>query len=125
VYWPISGRSSLVETGNGLFCFFSRWTDEPLPVRYVLSGDHWGSVMPRFYLHLRQDGELILDDEGVELADVAAARRKAERGARELLAEAIKAGKDTVADAFVIADEFGRPLDTVLFLAVLPKSLKK
>lgn len=81
--------------------------------------------MQRIYFQLRQDGELILEDEGIELADVAAARREAERGARELLAEAIKAGKDTVPEAFVIANEHGRPVNTVLLLAVLPKSLKK
>jgi hypothetical protein len=81
--------------------------------------------MRRFYFHLRQDGELVLDDEGIELPDVATARREAERGARELLAEAIKASKDTVPEAFVIADEHGREVDTVLLVAVLPKSLKK
>ena len=45
--------------------------------------------------------------------------------AREILAEAIRSGRPKIPDAFVIADEAGRALDTILLAAVLPESLKK
>jgi hypothetical protein len=81
--------------------------------------------MARFYFHLRAGDRLIPDDEGTDLPDFPAAQREAQLGARELLAEAIKSGKQKVPDAFVIADEAGRALDTILLAAVLPESLKK
>ena len=80
--------------------------------------------MVRFYFHLRAGDGLLTDDEGQDLPDLSAARREAEQAARELLAEAIKAGKEEVAEAFVIADEHGREIDIVLLAAVLPKHLK-
>jgi plasmid stability protein len=81
--------------------------------------------MGRFYFHLRREGELVTDDEGTELPNVRAARREAEQGAREMLAEAIKAGGDTIPDAFIVADEHGREVDTVLLATLLPKPLRK
>lgn len=81
--------------------------------------------MERFYFHVRADGELQPDEEGQDLADVSAARREAEQGARELLAEAIQAGEEQIPEALVIADEDGREVDTVLLANVLPKSLRK
>ncbi|NOJ40336.1 DUF6894 family protein [Bradyrhizobium australiense] len=81
--------------------------------------------MARFYFHLREMDQLVTDDEGVELPDQSAALREAQRGARDLLADAIKTGKDTVPDAFVIADEQGREIATLLFETVLPKPLNK
>jgi hypothetical protein len=46
-------------------------------------------------------------------------------GARELLAEAIKNGKQKVPDAFVIVDEAGQALETLLLSSLLPRSLKR
>ena len=80
--------------------------------------------MRRFYFHLR-GGELVTDDEGAELPDVMAALRVGELGARELLADAIKAGKETVPEAVIITDDHGREVDTVLFATLLPRSLRK
>jgi hypothetical protein len=81
--------------------------------------------MGRFHFHLRVGDEITSDDEGMDLPDLSAAKREALLGARELLAEAIKSGKQTVPDAFVIADDEGRALDTVSLAAVLPEPLKK
>jgi hypothetical protein len=69
--------------------------------------------------------ELIPDDEGTELPDVAAATREALKSARELLAEAIKVGKPKVPDALVIADEAGRTVEVLPLAAVLPEPFKK
>jgi hypothetical protein len=81
--------------------------------------------MARFYFHLSQGDQLIIDDEGLDLPDFSAAQREALLGARELLAEAIKSGKPEVAEAFVIADEAGQELGTVPLATVLPRTLKK
>jgi len=79
----------------------------------------------RFYFQLRAGDELLTDDEGQDWPDLSAARREAEQAARELLAEAIRAGKEEIPEAFVIADEDGREIDIVPLAAVLPKLIKK
>jgi hypothetical protein len=80
--------------------------------------------MTRFYFHLRTGDELMLDEEGQSFCDLFAARREAEKSARELLANAIKDGKEKVADALVIVDEQGQ-IDSFLIANVLPKSYRK
>jgi hypothetical protein len=81
--------------------------------------------MARFYFHVREMDQLITDDLGIELPDKSAAVREAQQGARELLANAIRAGKDRVPEAFVIADEQGREIATLPLAAMLPEQLKK
>jgi hypothetical protein len=81
--------------------------------------------MGRFYFHLKEGDELIADEDGTELPDVAAATREALFSARELLANAIKAGKPKVYDALVIADEAGRTVEVLPFSAILPEPLNK
>jgi uncharacterized protein DUF6894 len=83
------------------------------------------STVGRFYFHLRSGEELLRDDEGQDFPDRSAARQEAEQAARELLAEAIKGGRARVPEAFVIADELGREIDTVLLAAALPEPFKK
>jgi hypothetical protein len=81
--------------------------------------------MGRFYFHIRRfDEQVILDQEGSDLPDGDAARQEALLSARQILAEAIKSGKEDTPEAFVIADSDGRELQTVPFNSVLPKSLK-
>jgi hypothetical protein len=82
------------------------------------------AAMGRFYFHVLAGDELIPDEEGADLPDVCA-RHEAVLAARELLSGAIKDGRPAVPDAFVIADEAGRTLDTVPLATVLPKPLKK
>jgi hypothetical protein len=74
---------------------------------------------------MRTGDELLTDDQGQDLLDLSAARHEAELAARELLALAIRAGEEQIPEAFVIADEHGREIDTVLLAALLPRSLKK
>ena len=80
--------------------------------------------MRRFF-HLRTGDELIPDEEGTDLPNFSAAQREALLGARELLAEAIKNGKQKVPDAFVIVDEAGQALETLLLSSRSAKILKK
>ena len=81
--------------------------------------------MARYYFHLRDGGELVTDDEGVDLPDLSAAKREAIQAARELLADAIRAGKTRVPEAYVIADEAGRALETIHLASILPEPLKR
>ena len=81
-------------------------------------------AMSRFYFHLQAGGQVVPDDEGTDLPDLSAAQREAIQSAREMLADAIKSGKPEIAEAIVIADEAGRALAVVPFLAVLPKCRK-
>ncbi|MEA2882299.1 MAG: hypothetical protein QOH32_1555 [Bradyrhizobium sp.] len=80
--------------------------------------------MGRFYFHLRKGDELIPDEEGQDLPDVSEALREALLAARDLLAEAIKSGRERVPDAFIIANESGQPIETFPLAIVLPKALK-
>jgi hypothetical protein len=59
------------------------------------------------------------------LPSLDAARQEARQAARELLAEAIKAGKAKVPEAVVIADEDGRTLEVLSLASVLPPSLSR
>jgi len=81
--------------------------------------------MARFYFHLSEGDQLIIDDEGLDLPDFSAAQREALLGAQELLAEAIKSGKPEVPEALVIADEAGQELGTVPLATVLPEALEE
>ncbi len=76
--------------------------------------------MGRFYFHLKRKGQLVPDEEGLELASLNEARHEALQGARELLVEAIKHGVP-VPEAFVIADEAGQTLLVLPLSEVLPK----
>ena len=69
--------------------------------------------MARYYFHVKKGQQLLRDEEGDELPDDERARAAAIQAARELIAEAIKAGRDPEFDALVVADEHGR-------IAILP-----
>jgi hypothetical protein len=81
--------------------------------------------MGRFYFHVKEGNELIADEDGTDLPDLAAATREALQAARELLAEAIKLGKPTSPEAIVVADAGGRTLFELPFIGVLPEPIKK
>ena len=80
--------------------------------------------MGRFYFHVRTGDRLTPDEEGIEFPDLAAAQHEAVLAAREVLADAIMTGRSEVPEAFVIADERGRPLDIIQIATVLPRSMK-
>ena len=70
--------------------------------------------MPRFYFHLHNDVEA-RDEEGQELADVESARAEALRGARELLAEAVRSGRVDLSHWIEVEDEAGERILTLRF----------
>jgi hypothetical protein len=83
-------------------------------------GDH----MPRYYFHIRNADDIALDDEGTNCADLNVARRQAFASARELLANAIKEGKEPVAESVVIADADGHELLNVPLEHALPRRFR-
>lgn len=80
--------------------------------------------MSRFYFHIRLRDQIVVDHEGSDLPDPAAAREEALASARQILADVIRSGSEDFPEAFVITDCEGRELDTVPFAAVLPKGLQ-
>jgi hypothetical protein len=77
--------------------------------------------MPRFYFHIKHGADLFKDEEGVNLESITLAHAQALQSVRELLADAIKAGRDPEIDAVVIADEKGQQLTFVPVAEVLPR----
>lgn len=70
--------------------------------------------MPQYFLHVR-DGIEAVDREGVEFPDLAAARREAIGGLRQILAQEVLAGTMFTDGVVNIAGEFGEHLETVTF----------
>ena len=81
--------------------------------------------MNRFYFHLRSGETVLVDKEGCDLANVAAARLEALGAARDIVIDAIKSGREIFPEAFVIADSEGRELEIVPLELVLPKPFKQ
>jgi hypothetical protein len=78
----------------------------------------------RFFFHIKDGLRLIRDEEGTDLVGIASARSHALQSARELCADAIRAGKELDADAFVITDGEGQNLTFVPVAEVLPSRLR-
>jgi hypothetical protein len=70
--------------------------------------------MPRYFFHLHND-EISVDEEGRELADLAAARATALEAARGLAGEAVSKGEVNLDDHIDIADADGAILYTLTF----------
>jgi hypothetical protein len=49
-----------------------------------------GSIMPRYYFHIRNEDDLVPDVEGIEMPRARAAREEAEYAAREILADRVR-----------------------------------
>ena len=81
--------------------------------------------MALYYFHFRKGDTFDADDEGIDLPHLSAAVREAELAARDLLADAIKAGRPKVPEAVVITDITGAELHSLPLAAVLPEPLKR
>jgi uncharacterized protein DUF6894 len=76
-------------------------------------------TMPRFFLHIRDGAQLIVDHDGSLLPDLATAHREATQGARDILAEHLRAGKPLNGQQIEITDEGGTLLAVVTFKSVM------
>src|SRR5437763_2023601 len=80
--------------------------------------------MPKFFFRYRTGDQLAPDLEGTELRSRAAARKMAFESARELMADAIKAGRRPP-DAVIVSGEDGRDIMTIPTSEVLAATPKK
>jgi hypothetical protein len=67
-------------------------------------------VMPRYFFHIRDRGNFIPDEEGMELADLHAARSEATVSAHAMLADAIADADDISHQVIEVSDGSGRVL---------------
>lgn len=71
--------------------------------------------MPLFHLHIHQCGRLALDEEGLELPNLVAARDQAIAGARAIMCEELARGQLNLGCYIKIEDSYGQVLATVPF----------
>jgi hypothetical protein len=75
--------------------------------------------MPRYYFHMHDD-VVTLDEGGMELPDLAAAKYEAVRGARSMMAEELMAGRPIkLFHRIEIADDDGKVLAAIPFREVI------
>jgi hypothetical protein len=72
--------------------------------------------MPRFHFHVCNGTGFVQDEEGQELADIAAARATALVSARDLMAADVRAGELDLASFIEVEDENRQWLFTLMFL---------
>ena len=70
--------------------------------------------MPRYFFHLHNDIDVI-DKEGVELTDAAAARSFALSNARDVAAENVRQGRLNLTHSIEVVGTGGNPVMTVSF----------
>jgi hypothetical protein len=70
--------------------------------------------MPRFYFHLYND-IVVMDEEGADLADAAAAREHAIEECRVMVCESVKNGHLNLDHRIEVAEEGGGRVATVTF----------
>jgi hypothetical protein len=82
--------------------------------------------MPKYFFHLQQsNGDLIVDEDGCEMSGPDQVRSEVVRCGRELWGYACRNGVELMVEAFVIADEDGRPVMSVSLTDALPELLRR
>jgi hypothetical protein len=76
--------------------------------------------MPMFHLHIRAGSEVVRYGSGTDYPNLARTHAVAIELARELVAGAVRSGRDVSADAFVISDDEGKELVVVPFTGSWP-----
>ncbi len=72
--------------------------------------------MSRFHLHIHDRAGLSFDEEGLELANLEAARNHALDGIRSMAGEEVRSGVLNLDGRVEITDEEGNLLDTIRFV---------
>lgn len=83
-----------------------------------------GCRMSRFYFHIESPIGLLRDDEGTELQNISTARAEAIEAAREIAANALRAGTSDVPHRIIIASETGEKLGAVSLREAVPETLR-
>jgi hypothetical protein len=71
------------------------------------------SLMPVYFLHLRERDDLVQDLEGAEYGDINAARDDARQAVRDIVAEHIANGQELMLQSVEICDEQGDHVATI------------
>lgn len=79
--------------------------------------------MTRYFLHLVDGEDVICDPEGTVLRSIDDAREQALLSAREILAEAIKCGKQRIPRFVVAVSEHGNEVAVIDVKAIVPSIL--
>ena len=77
-----------------------------------------------YFFHVQLNRDLIRDTSGVDLPNIESAWSLALRSARELVAEAVRFGRNTDFEAILVADAQGSPIIHVAAGDVVPTSLR-
>jgi hypothetical protein len=78
--------------------------------------------MARYFLHLHECGTVITDTEGIELADLCAARIEAIKAARGVMCAQVEEGALCLSCRIIIEDKSGGEVGRVLFRDVVTVS---
>jgi hypothetical protein len=81
--------------------------------------------MPTYFFKFRTGNVIEDDGDGLELSDIEAARREALLTAREIVANAVKSGRDDHPDEILIFDQSDDCLSTVPLADVVPRRLRE
>lgn len=73
----------------------------------------------RYYLNVRTDNELIVDEEGIELPDLVDVAAEARQAARDIVADRVKHGDKVDEGVFEILDTTGTKVMTIPIRSVL------
>lgn len=76
--------------------------------------------MPIYYFHIRSPSQFLRDEVGLELSDIDNVRAVAQQGARDIMAEDLRAGREIDHQSFEICDEDGGVVLALNFRDVLP-----
>jgi hypothetical protein len=68
------------------------------------------ATVPMYFFHLHEDGSVLEDEEGRDLADDVAARLHAIRNARDVLVSAVMEGRLPLKDTIVVTNHRGQPV---------------
>jgi len=80
--------------------------------------------VPRFYLDILNNDQVVQDLEGIDFADRETAIAEAVAGARDLVAHGIMQNEDVSGQVFRIRDGKGETVATVPFRGTLPGRLR-
>lgn len=73
----------------------------------------------RYYLNVRIDGELIVDNEGIDLPDLSDVAEEAIQAARDIVADRVKHGQRVDDSVFEVVDLSGATVMTIPIRSVL------
>lgn len=95
---------------------FSAIIDQPvISMRREMSGRHSGRYVVRYYFHLRDGGERLLDPQGVDVDDPAQLERMALKEARAVISQEALEGEINLRQRIEIEDEAGNLIHSLSF----------